>query len=153
MKKPAINLLLHRRKQLALAFVFLIFIQATVHAQVAPEPEKGVMAGQPVSPAKPDQNGLLFYLSGEKKFDADYAAGGQVQPNYLRDVKVIPNDAYGAAFEADDKQLMSYWAPGNNMLKEVLCLFSGVPVIRLALHHSLFFVWVMRIIPVGIWFG
>lgn len=71
------------------------------------------MAGQPVNPAKSTEPGLLFHLSGEKQFAADFAAGGQNLPNYLRDVKSVPNGAFGSAFEAADNQLMSYWAPGN----------------------------------------
>ncbi|HZG24277.1 MAG TPA: LamG-like jellyroll fold domain-containing protein, partial [Chitinophagaceae bacterium] len=91
----------------------VLLINKSLHAQVGPEPPRGFMAGQPVGPAKASDKGLLFYLSGDKQFNADFAAGGQVQPNFLRDVKVVPNGAYGSAFEADDKQLMSYWAPGN----------------------------------------
>lgn len=57
--------------------------------------------------------GLLFYLSGEHEFAADYAAGGDTQPNFIRNVKVISDGARGRAFECDNLQLMSYWAPGN----------------------------------------
>ena len=28
--------------------------------------------------------GLLFYLSGDHGFNADYAAGGKPEPNYLK---------------------------------------------------------------------
>src|SRR5476651_1492142 len=82
-------------------------------AQTASETPRGVMAGQTTNAMKSTEPGLLFYLSGEKQFNADFAAGGQTQPNYLRGVKSIPNGAYGAGFEASDEQLMSYWAPGN----------------------------------------
>lgn len=112
------------KKSLTLPFLSKIFKKAafvivlpvlvgSVHAQVAPEPERGFMAGQPINHSESPQPGLLFYLSGEKQFNADFASSGQKQPNYLRDVKIVPNGAYGSAFEADDKQLMSYWAPGN----------------------------------------
>lgn len=96
--------------------LFCILIILSVHysqAQVSPEPQRGLMAGQPVSPSKPSDPGLLFYLSGEKQFSADYAAGGQNLPNFLNYIKSIPGGAYGSAFEAADNQLMSYWAPGN----------------------------------------
>jgi hypothetical protein len=57
--------------------------------------------------------GLLFYLSGDHEFTADYAAGGDPKPNFLRDVKIIPDGARGNGFECANSQLMSYWAPGN----------------------------------------
>ncbi len=71
------------------------------------------MAGQPLNPAKSTEPGLLFYLSGDKQFAADFAAGGQNLLNFLHDVKSVPNGKYGSAFECADNQLMSYWAPGN----------------------------------------
>ena len=63
--------------------------------------------------ASPAEPGLLFYLSGDHGFTADYAAGGDPQPNFLRDVKVISQGARGPGFECANSQLMSYWAPGN----------------------------------------
>jgi len=96
-----------------LIFVALLSAHQFAMAQFAPDPSKGLMAGQPVNPAKSTEPGLLFYLSGNKETTADFAAGGQNQPNYLRGVKTIPNGAFGAGFEAGDEQLMSYWAPGN----------------------------------------
>ena len=57
--------------------------------------------------------GLLFYLSGDHQFNADYAAGGDPAPNFLRDVKIISDGASGPGFECANTQLMSYWAPGN----------------------------------------
>jgi hypothetical protein len=93
--------------------IFLLLMLPSVQAQLSPDPVRGLMAGQPVNPATSTEPGLLFYLSGEKQFSADFAAGGQNQPNYLRGVKVIPDGAFGKAFEASDEQLMSYWAPGN----------------------------------------
>jgi hypothetical protein len=56
--------------------------------------------------------GLLFYLSGDHEFTADYAEGNS-QPNYLRNVKIIEDGAKGRGFECAGTQLMSYWAPGN----------------------------------------
>jgi hypothetical protein len=58
------------------------------------------------------EQGLLFYLSGDHEFTADYAEGNP-QPNYLRDVKLIQDGAKGRGFECAGTQLMSYWAPGN----------------------------------------
>src|SRR6185295_14519978 len=63
--------------------------------------------------AEPREPGLLFYLSGDHEFAADYAAGGDPQPNFLRDVKIIRDGAKGKGFECAGTQLMSYWAPGN----------------------------------------
>ena len=57
--------------------------------------------------------GLLFYLSGDHGFKADYAAGGKPDPNYLSDVKILPGGAKGSYLQCGDNQLLSYWAPGN----------------------------------------
>jgi hypothetical protein len=59
------------------------------------------------------QPGLLFYLSGDKGFNADYAAGGDPVPNYLSDVKILPGGAQGSYLQCGNDQLLSYWAPGN----------------------------------------
>lgn len=82
-------------------------------AQLLPEPRDGELAGQAVNPSHSPEPGLLFYLSGDSQFTVDFAAGGQDLPNFLSGVKIIPDGAMGSAFEADDSQLMSYWAPGN----------------------------------------
>jgi hypothetical protein len=83
------------------------------NAQLSPEPKVGFMAGQDEKPSEQEESGLLFYLSGDKDFTADFAAGGQVLPNYLKDVTIISDGAHGKGFRAEDTQLMSYWAPGN----------------------------------------
>jgi Concanavalin A-like lectin/glucanases superfamily len=62
-------------------------------------------------PAK--EPGLLFYLSGDHGFNADYAAGGDPVPNFLKDVKILPGGAKGSYLQCGDNQLLSYWAPGN----------------------------------------
>ncbi len=56
--------------------------------------------------------GLLFHLSGDRGFTADYA-GGDPEPNFLKDVEIIPGGAKGPGFMCGHSQLMSYWAPGN----------------------------------------
>src|SRR5688572_21593766 len=100
--------------RLTLTVIFLFFLNyKTITAQQFPEPLAGFLAGQATNVSKSPEPGLLFYLSGEKKFTADFAAGGQNLPNFLRDVKAITNGVSGSAFEASDNQLMSYWAPGN----------------------------------------
>ncbi len=73
-----------------------------------------------VAGAVPDSNGapakepgLLFYLSGDHGFEADYAAGGQRAPNFLKDVKILPGGAKGSYLQCGNDQLLSYWAPGN----------------------------------------
>src|SRR6185503_15683421 len=71
-----------------------------------------VSAGSSAFASAPEP-GLLFYLSGDHEFTADYAAGGDPQPNFLRDVKIISDGAKGRGFECANSQLMSYWAPGN----------------------------------------
>ena len=67
-------------------------------------------AGQVPASKEP---GLLFYLSGDHGFKADYAAGGVPEPNYLADVKILPGGAKGSYLQCGDNQLLSYWAPGN----------------------------------------
>jgi hypothetical protein len=56
--------------------------------------------------------GLLFYLSGDHGFKADYAAG-KGDPNFLKDVKIVPGGVKGSYLECGNDQLLSYWAPGN----------------------------------------
>ncbi|HEX8141314.1 MAG TPA: LamG-like jellyroll fold domain-containing protein [Pyrinomonadaceae bacterium] len=74
--------------------------------------------------AAQSEPGLLFYLSGDHEFAADYAAGGDPQPNFLRDVKIIPDGAKGPGFECANSQLMSYWAPGNIYAERGTLAFS-----------------------------
>src|SRR6201987_2973830 len=57
--------------------------------------------------------GLLFYLSGDHGFNADFAAGGDAKPNFLKDGKILPGGAKGSYLQCGDTQLLSYWAPGN----------------------------------------
>lgn len=94
-------------------FMLLLFFFGKLRGQLAPEPPEGYLAGQAENPSKSPEPGLLFYLSGDQKFVADFAAGGQDKPNFLSGLKIIPDGAIGSAFEAEDSQLMSYWAPGN----------------------------------------
>jgi hypothetical protein len=72
-----------------------------------------ILGGCCSSFAASPEPGLLFYLSGDHEFTADYAAGGDPTPNFLRDVKIISDGAKGPGFECANTQLMSYWAPGN----------------------------------------
>ncbi len=65
------------------------------------------------SPAQSKEPGLLFYLSGDHGFNADYAAGGNPTPNFLKDVKILPDGARGSYLQCGNNQLLSYWAPGN----------------------------------------
>jgi Concanavalin A-like lectin/glucanases superfamily len=74
--------------------------------------------------AAPNEPGLLFYLSGDKEFTADYAAGGDPRPNFIRDVRIIPDGAKGPGFECANSQLMSYWAPGNIYAERGTLAFS-----------------------------
>ncbi|MGA2350550.1 MAG: LamG-like jellyroll fold domain-containing protein [Terracidiphilus sp.] len=57
--------------------------------------------------------GLLFYLSGDHGFNADYAAGGNAAPNFNSDIKILPGGAKGSYLQCGNNQLLSYWAPGN----------------------------------------
>jgi Concanavalin A-like lectin/glucanases superfamily len=64
-------------------------------------------------PAPGKEPGLLFYLSGDHGFNADYAANGMPAPNYLSDVKILSGGAKGSYLQCGNNQLLSYWAPGN----------------------------------------
>ena len=64
-----------------------------------------------VSPVR--EPGLLFYLSGDHGFRADFSAAGTGEPNYLSDVTVQPGGAKGSYLRCGNNQLLSYWAPGN----------------------------------------
>ena len=71
-------------------------------------------ADQKIGPPAPaNQPGLLFYFSGDHGFNADYAAGGVPEPNYLSDVKILPGGVKGSYLQCGNNQLLSYWAPGN----------------------------------------
>ncbi len=59
-----------------------------------------------------DGNGLLFYLSGENGFDADYAAGDPVA-NVVSRVEIVPDGVKGKGIQCNDSQLLAYEAPGN----------------------------------------
>ena len=93
-------------------FVSLI-IPILSSGQLSSEPEAGFLAGQAENPSVSPEPGLLFYLSGDHQFTADFTAGGQDLPNYLKGLQIIEDGAMGPAFEADDDQLLTYWAPGN----------------------------------------
>ena len=57
--------------------------------------------------------GLLFYLSGENGFDADFSRGGAARPTFLSEVQIIDDGVNGKAFQCGDMQKMAYKAPGN----------------------------------------
>ena len=64
-------------------------------------------------PGAAKEPGLLFYLSGDHGFKADYAAGGIAEPNFNKDVKILPGGAKGSYLQCGNDQLLSYWAAGN----------------------------------------
>jgi hypothetical protein len=97
--------------RLSFLVILALFYPVTVIGQISPEPQAGFLAGQAVNPSISGEPGLLFYLSGDQRFTAEFAAGGQDLPNYLSGLRIIRDGAIGPAFEAADDQLMSYWAP------------------------------------------
>jgi hypothetical protein len=93
-------------------FTFILFAaaaQAQVAAEYAPPITTSLLPPNPHA-AEP---GLLFYLSGDHGLNADYAAGGNPVPNYIRDVKTLPGGVAGSYIQCGNNQLLSYWAPGN----------------------------------------
>src|ERR1035441_1843035 len=92
-----------------------LFICVLMCATMA-TPANAQQAGLPkVVPAVPQagEPGLLFYLSGDHGFNADYAASGNVAPNFQSDVQILPGGAKGSYIQCGNNQLLSYWAPGN----------------------------------------
>ena len=92
-----------RTEPSALARVFAVLCLFTSVLSIA----------QTSSPTAVKQPGLLFYLSGDHGFKADYTSGGNPEPNYNSDVTILPGGAKGSYFQCGDNQLLSYWAPGN----------------------------------------
>ena len=71
---------------LAAAFLCTSGAQCQVPLEYAPPITTSI---QPPNPHA-SEPGLLFYLSGDHDFNADYAAGGNPVPNYIRDVSSLP---------------------------------------------------------------
>ncbi len=89
--------------------VLALSTRAQVPLEYAPPTTVNLLPANPHA-AEP---GLLFYLSGDHGFVADYAAGGDPVPNYRDDVKILPGGAKGSYIQCGNHQLLSYWAPGN----------------------------------------
>jgi len=68
----------------------------------------------PAAPAvEAAETGLLFHLSGDNGYTADYAEGNP-EPTFLNDVEIVPDGARGVGFQnAHITQLFAYDAPGN----------------------------------------
>ena len=66
------------------------------------------------APAKQvEEPGLLFYLSGDNGFTADYAKGNP-EPTMLNDITIVKDGAKGSAFSNPNfTQLFAYESPGN----------------------------------------
>jgi Concanavalin A-like lectin/glucanases superfamily len=94
---------MNRMRSLLLLCAFLTPVAAM--AQTAPSSDAAASSAK--------EPGLLFYLSGDHGFNADYAASGNPVPNYIADVKILPGGAKGSYIQCGNNQLLSYWAPGN----------------------------------------
>jgi hypothetical protein len=90
-------------------FVFGIEVRAQVADEYAPPSTVSLLPANPHA----KEPGLLFYLSGDSSLTADYTAGGNPVPNYVKDVKIVPDGVHGSYIQCADTQLLSYWAPGN----------------------------------------
>ena len=105
--------MLRMRVPLFVCLFTVIASSSVCRAQVAAEYEPpSTVSLLPPNPHA-SEPGLLFYLSGDSSLNADYAAGGNPVPNYVRDVKILPNGVHGSYVQCADTQLLSYWAPGN----------------------------------------
>jgi hypothetical protein len=92
-------------------FVLCVLIGALV-IMSAPAQQIGLPKTVPAVPLA-GEPGLLFYLSGDHGFNADYAASGNAAPNFQSDVQILPGGAKGSYIQCGNNQLLSYWAPGN----------------------------------------
>ncbi len=105
--------MIRMRVSLSLCLLAFFAVAAETRAQVAEQyAPPSVVSLLPANPHA-QQPGLLFYLSGDSSLNADYAAGGNPVPNYVKDVKILPNGVRGSYIQCADTQLLSYWAPGN----------------------------------------
>ena len=86
-----------QRKPLRLFLFGIVFLAAAVMCHTS---------------AAAQDNGLLFYLSGQNGLDADFANGDPV-PNYISGIDIVSDGARGPGFRCADTQLMAYEAPGN----------------------------------------
>ena len=67
----------------------------------------------PLKGSETEEAGLLFYLSGDRGFEADIAHGEGV-PAALQDIEVIEDGAEGPGFRCPHfTQILAYSAPGN----------------------------------------
>lgn len=65
------------------------------------------------APAPAPETGLLFYLSGDKGFTADFATGNP-EPTMLNDIAIVKDGAKGVGFSHPDfSQLFAYESYGN----------------------------------------
>jgi hypothetical protein len=87
-------------------------VTAVAQDGVTPAAESEVEAAQ-LRASHSKEPGLLFYLSGDHGFRADYAAGPDSNPNFQSDVRILPGGAKGSYIQCGNNQLLSYWAPGN----------------------------------------
>jgi hypothetical protein len=145
---------MHRSRVFVLlaALVFPLVAFSQVPLEYAPPSAASILPPNPHA----SEPGLLFYLSGDHGLTADYAAGGNPVPNYVKDVKILPNGKQGSYIQCGDNQLLSYWAPGNiDAQRGTLSFFwrartpldeTAFPVFRVGFadHSSWDMVW-MRI--------
>jgi hypothetical protein len=135
-----------------LGILFISAAESQVDLQYAPPTTASVLPPNPHA----SEPGLLFYLSGDQDLNADYAAGGNPVPNYVKDVKILPGGVHGSYIQCGNAQLLSYWAPGNIYAQRGTLSFfwrsrtpldeTEFPVFRVAYadHSSWDMVW-MRI--------
>lgn len=74
-----------------------------------------LLAGLALCAEQPRQEpGLLFYLSGDRGVNADFAASGKTEPNFANEqVKILPGGVKGPYLQCGHLQMLSYWAAGN----------------------------------------
>jgi hypothetical protein len=74
---------------------------------------------------KKTEQGLLFYLSGDQGFKADYSAGGKSEPNYLANVDIIKDGAKGPGDLKPKIAEITLTAPPGVDLRDALSRSTG----------------------------
>ncbi len=145
---------MRRSRLVSLLCVFTtVLFASAAHSQVAIEYAPPITTS--ILPPNPhaSEPGLLFYLSGDKSLNADYAAGGNPVPNYFSDVKIVPSGVSGSYIQCGDNQLLSYWAPGNIYSQRGTLSFFWRSRILLTKPNFPSSAWALLTTPVGTWCG
>ena len=89
--------------------VFASSARSQVAIEYAPPTTTSILPPNPHA----SEPGLLFYLSGDHGFNADYAAAAIPSRITRATSRFSPAASHGSYIQCGNNQLLSYWAPGN----------------------------------------